>query len=131
MNMKNIIKTITALTLASFTALASCQPASAATETIPPTISNSLNKTFYPLTGIVTSVTPDDSDTRSEVITFTCSNGNMFSFIAPTTDCWEEADLVSCIMNNKGTETVYDDEVITSMYSGSTDQLEAQFDYVK
>lgn len=105
--------------------------ASADTETIPPTISNSLNKTFYPLTGIVTSVTPDDSDTRSEVITFTCSNGNMFSFTAPTTDCWEEADLVSCIMNNKGTETVYDDEVITSMYSGSTDQLEAQFDYVK
>lgn len=105
--------------------------ASAATETIPPTISNSLNKTFYPLTGIVTSVTPDDSDTRSEVITFTCSNGNMFSFTAPTTDCWEEADLVSCIMNNKGTETVYDDEVITSMYSGSTDQLEAQFDYAK
>lgn len=104
---------------------------SAATETIPPTISNSLNKTFYPLTGIVTSVTPDDSDTRSEVITFTCSNGNMFSFTAPTTDCWEEADLVSCIMNNKGTETVYDDEVITSMYSGSTDQLEAQFDYTK
>lgn len=104
---------------------------SAATETIPPTISNSLNKTFYPLTGIVTSVTPDDSDTRSEVITFTCSNGNMFSFTAPITDCWEEADLVSCIMNNKGTETVYDDEVITSMYSGSTDQLEAQFDYVK
>lgn len=105
--------------------------ASAATETIPPTISNSLNKTFYPLTGIVTSVTPDDSDTRSEVITFTCSNGNMFSFTAPTTDCWEEADLVSCIMNNKGTKTVYDDEVITSMYSGSTDQLEAQFDYTK
>lgn len=105
--------------------------ASAATETIPPTISNSLNKTFYPLTGIVTSVTPDDSDTRSEVITFTCSNGNMFSFTAPTTDCWEEADLVSCIMNNKGTETVYDDEVITSMYSGSTDQLETQFDYTK
>lgn len=105
--------------------------ASAATETIPPTISNSLNKTFYPLTGIVTSVTSDDSDTRSEVITFTCSNGNMFSFTAPTTDYWEEADLVSCIMNNKGTETVYDDEVITSMYSGSTDQLEAQFDYTK
>ena len=105
--------------------------ASAATETVSPTISNSLNKTFYPLTGIVTSVTPDDSDTRSEVITFTCSNGNMFSFTAPTTDCWEEADLVSCIMNNKGTETVYDDEVITSMYSGSTDQLEAQFDYAK
>lgn len=105
--------------------------ASAATETILPTISNSLNKTFYPLTGIVTSVTTDDSDTRSEVITFTCSNGNMFSFTAPTTDCWEEADLVSCIMNNKGTETVYDDEVITSMYFGSTDQLEAQFNYTK
>ena len=126
MNMKNTIKTITALTLASLTALTSCQPVAAA-----PTISNSLNKTFYPLTGIVTSVTPDDSDTRSEVITFTCSNGNMFSFTAPTTDCWEEADLVSCIMNNKGTETVYDDEVITAMYSGSTDQLETQFDYAK
>ena len=125
MNMKNTIKTITALTLASLT-FVSCQPVSAA-----PTIDNSLNKTFYPITGIVTSVAPDTSDTRSEVITFTCSNGNMFSFTAPTTDCWEEADLVSCIMDNKGTETVYDDEVVTAMYSGSTDQLEAQFDFVK
>lgn len=125
MNMKNIIKTIAALTLASFAALTSCQPVAAA-----PTIANSIDGNYYPLTGIVTSVTPDD-DTRSEVITFTCSNGNMFSFTAPTTDCWEEADLVSCIMNNKGTETVYDDEVVTAMYSGSTDQLEAQFYYTK
>ena len=101
---------------------------SAATETAP-TIDNSLNKTFYPITGIVTSVIPDESDTRTDIITFTCSNGNMFSFTAPTTDCWEEADLVSCIMNNNGTGTVYDDEVVTALYSGSTDQLEAQFDY--
>ncbi len=126
MNMKNTIKTIAALTLASLT-IVSCQPVAAA-----PTIDNSLNKTFYPLTGIVTSVITDtSSDTRTDIITFTCSNGNMFSFTAPTTDCWEEADLVSCIMNNKGTETIYDDEVITAMYSGSTDQLEAQFDYAK
>ena len=118
------------LILTAVATLGTATTVSAATETVSPTISNSLNKTFYPLTGIVTSVTPDDSDTRFEVITFTCSNGNMFSFTAPTTDCWEEADLVSCIMNNKGTETVYDDEVITAMYSGSTDQLEAQFDYI-
>ena len=116
------------LILTATVTLSTATTVSAATETVSPTIANSVNKTFYPLTGIVTSVTPDD-DTRSEVITFTCSNGNMFSFTAPTTDCWEEADLVSCIMNNKGTETVYDDEVITAMYSGSTDQLEAQFDY--
>lgn len=119
------------LILTATVTLSTATTVSAATETVPPTIANSVDGNYYPLTGIVTSVTPDDSDTCSEVITFTCSNGNMFSFTAPTTDCWEEADLVSCIMNNKGTETVYDDEVVTAMYSGSTDQLEAQFDYAK
>lgn len=119
------------LILTAVATLGTATTVSAATETVSPTIANSVDGSYYPLTGIVTSVTPDDSDTRSEVITFTCSNGNMFSFTAPTTDCWEEADLVSCIMNNKGTETVYDDEVVTTMYSGSTDQLEAQFDYTK
>lgn len=132
--MKKLINTIATLITATAVSLTtlSCQPALAATPTPePPTIANSVNGTYYPLTGIVTSVTPDQSDERTDVITFTCSNGNLFSFTAPTTDCWDVDDLVSCIMDNKGTGNVTDDEVLTAMYSGSVDQLEAQADYAK
>lgn len=65
-----------------------------------PTLDNSIDGKYYPLTGSVTEVVPNNLNTSEEVITFTCSNGNMFSFTAPNTDCWEVNDLVSCIMDN-------------------------------
>ena len=131
---KSILKTVATITLTALTTLAvSCQPAAAKEDfsdgsyVYQPTISNSINGKYYPLTGIVTSVTPN-ADSRTDIITFICSNGNMFSFSAPATDCWDKADIISCIMDNNGTgNTVYDDKVMSALYSGSTKQLNNQY----
>ena len=48
----------------------------------------------------------------------------MFQFTDSTNADWDVYDLVSCIMDNKGTATVYDDEVVTAMYAGYTDQFQ-------
>jgi hypothetical protein len=78
---------------------------------------------IYPLTGIVTHIEygaiPDH-----DLIFITCANGNEFSFYAPETDCWEEEDIASCIMNSKGTSIVYDDEVILAHYAGGIKHFE-------
>lgn len=88
-----------------------------------PTLKYSLNGNYYPLTGIITSIVPD-SDSRENVITFECGNGNMFQFTDSTNADWDVYDLVSCIMDNKGTAIVYDDEIVTAMYAGYTDQFQ-------
>lgn len=88
-----------------------------------PTLKYSMNGNYYPLTGIITSITPD-SDSRENVITLECGNGNMFQFTDSTNADWDVYDLVSCIMDNKGTAIVHDDEVITTMYAGYTSQFQ-------
>lgn len=88
-----------------------------------PTLKYSMNGNYYPLTGIITSITPD-SDSRENVITLECGNGNMFQFIDSINADWDVYDLVSCIMDNKGTPVVHDDEVITTMYAGYTSQFQ-------
>lgn len=124
--MKKLTNTVTTIvTVAAISLATSCSPVSIpATTVTPPTIANSLNGKYYPLTGIVTKV---KHKKRNDLITFTCSNGNMFSFTAPKTDCWDTADLVSCIMDNNGTGKVKDDKVVTAMYAGSTKQLNNQY----
>ena len=77
---------------------------------------------MYPLTGIVTDLKLDVKP-GEDLVTITCANGNMFSWYAPATDCWELYDLASCIMDSNGTARVYDDEVILAHYAGSLDQL--------
>ena len=78
---------------------------------------------LYPLTGIVTKI---DYDVEPEVdlITITCSNGNIFSWYADSSDCWMLNDLASCIMDSKGTAIVYDDEVLLAHYAGVLEHLE-------
>lgn len=132
---KSIIKAAVTITITTMTTLAiSCQPATAkkldfsdGSYSYQPTISNSINGKYYPLTGIVTCVVPN-ADARTDIITFVCSNGNMFSFSAPATDYWDKEDIVSCIMDNNRTgNTVYDDKVVSALYSGSTRQLNNQY----
>lgn len=88
-----------------------------------PTLKYSMDGKYYPLTGIITSIIPD-ADTRENIITFECGNGNVFQFTDSSNADWDVYDLVSCIMDNKGTATVYDDEVVTAMYAGYTDQFQ-------
>lgn len=114
---KAIITTIiTALTLTAVPVLA------APKEPVVPVITETVNENLYPLTGIVTDI---DTYEEYDVVTIVCGNGNMFQFSAPTTDCWDLYDLATCIMNNNGTDYVEDDQVLSALYAGSIEQLQA------
>lgn len=78
-------------------------------------------KDLYPLTGIVTEV--ESVDSKTDLITITCANGNMFSWYADAEDCWSINDLASCIMESNGTEIVYDDEIVDAHYAGGLKQF--------
>lgn len=78
---------------------------------------------LYPLTGIVTDIHSGE-DPEVDLITITCSNGNMFSWYADSSDCWEINDIASCLMDSKGTKYVTDDEVLLAHYAGGLKHLE-------
>lgn len=78
---------------------------------------------LYPLTGIVTEI-EYDVEPEVDLVTITCSNGNMFSWYADSSDCWEINDLASCIMDSKETAIVYDDEVLLAHYAGGLKHFE-------
>lgn len=77
---------------------------------------------LYPLTGIVTEI-KYDIEPEVDLVTITCSNGNMFSWYADAGD-YEINDLASCIMDSKGTKYVYDDEVLLAHYAGGLKHFE-------
>lgn len=77
---------------------------------------------LYPLTGIVTEV-EYDVEPEVDLITITCANGNIFSWYADAGD-YEVNDLVSCLMDSKGTKYVTDDEVLLAHYAGGLKHFE-------
>ena len=77
---------------------------------------------LYPLTGIVTEI-EYDVEPEVDLVTITCSNGNMFSWYADAGD-YEVSDLVSCLMDSKGTKYVTDDEVLLAHYAGGLKHFE-------
>lgn len=77
---------------------------------------------LYPLTGIVTEI-KYDIEPEVDLVTITCSNGNMFSWYADAGD-YEINDLVSCLMDSKGTKYVTDDEVLLAHYAGGLKHFE-------
>lgn len=64
----------------------------------------------YPTTGIVTTV-------GEGFMVFTDFNGNEWTINGDPED-WVCGDIVSAIMNSKGTDIIYDDEVVSTKYSG-------------
>lgn len=77
---------------------------------------------LYPLTGIVTEI-EYDVEPEVDLVTITCSNGNLFSWYADIGD-YEINDLASCIMDSKGTKYVDDDEVLLAHYAGGLKHFE-------
>lgn len=117
-------KLFTAIITAATLTLASCQPVSASENDYE--LDNIDN--MYPLTGIVTNLKLN-AKPGEDLVTITCANGNMFSWYAPTTDCWDLYDLASCIMDSNGTKYVNDDEVILAYYAGGLNQFEKLIKY--
>jgi hypothetical protein len=63
----------------------------------------------YPL---LTTVTEVDRD--KDLVTVEDNNGFIWQFGG--VDDWEEGDLCNCLMNSKGTERIFDDEIIMTRY---------------
>lgn len=77
-----------------------------------PTLSHAREtKSYYPMTALVTEV-----NISQDLITVTNANGLQYQFYG--IDDWIEGDVASLIMNDKGTEIVYDDEIVSARYSG-------------
>lgn len=64
---------------------------------------------IYPL---LTTVTEVDRD--KDLVTVEDNNGFIWQFEGA--DDWEEGDLCNCLMNSKGTEKIFDDEIIMTRY---------------
>ncbi len=78
--------------------------------------------TLYSDTGIVTSVTYNESSNTFEV-TFETLNGHEWVFYSEDGD-WFINDIISVLFDNNKTETIYDDIIIDTKYSGFTYQEE-------
>ena len=64
---------------------------------------------IYPLLTTVTEV-----DRNKDLVTVEDNNGFIWQFYGA--EDWEEGDLCNCIMDTKGTEKIFDDEIIQVKY---------------
>ena len=64
---------------------------------------------IYPLLTTVTEV-----DRNKDLVTVEDNNGFIWQF--EDADDWEEGDLCNCLMDSKGTEKIFDDEIIMTRY---------------
>lgn len=67
--------------------------------------------TRYAKQGIVTAI-----DTQQDVVTFTDTQGRTWSFYG--VEDWQEGDMLACIMDTQGTDTVCDDVILCATYQG-------------
>jgi len=79
-------------------------------------IGNDKANHFYSATAIV-----DSLDTNNDVVTCVDYNGNIWTFYG--VEDWQEGDIVSLLMNDMGTATIYDDEIVKTYYSGTVKGL--------
>lgn len=70
-----------------------------------------LPKNLYALSTIVQTV-----DVENDIVVIKDCSGNTWNFNG--VEDWEVNDLCSCLMNSKGTPAIYDDEIISTRYSG-------------
>ena len=66
---------------------------------------------YYPACGIVTRI-----DRQADLVTFTDFNGNDWTFDG--VEDWALGDIAAAIMDDNGTESVCDDEIVTVQYAG-------------
>ena len=67
---------------------------------------------LYPLTTKVVEL-----DRENDVVTCEDFNGNLWEFEG--CEDWQDGDICSLLMNNKGTEKIYDDEIVLAQYNGT------------
>ena len=68
-------------------------------------------ESLYPMTTVVT-----DINYTTDIVTLTDFNGFEWQFTG--TEDWSKGDICSCIMSDKGTPYIFDDEIIKVKYDG-------------
>lgn len=66
---------------------------------------------YYAKTCMVTEINPE-----TDIVTTEDYNGNTWEFYG--TEDWLPGDICSMVMDDKGTENIYDDEIVNVRYSG-------------
>lgn len=56
-------------------------------------------------------------DRENDVVVCEGFNGNLWEFYG--CEDWQIGDIASLLMNDNGTDTIYDDEIITAHYNGT------------
>ena len=69
---------------------------------------------YYALTTTVTAL-----ETETDTVVVEDANGNEWAFYG--IEDWRLGDICSMLMDTNGTETIYDDIIISQKYSGTTD----------
>lgn len=69
------------------------------------------NNHYYALTTIVQTV-----DVENDTVVIKDSKGNTWNFSG--VENWKVNDVCSCLMDNKGTSSIYDDSIISTSYGG-------------
>lgn len=64
---------------------------------------------YYARSGIVTTV-----DRETDTVVWIDSVGYVWSFRG--CEDWESGDLIACVMNDRGTDEVFDDEIVNARY---------------
>lgn len=68
-------------------------------------------ETLYPLAVRVSTI-----DREADVVKCIDGAGNVWEFFG--CEDWQEGDFAALLMNDKGTPSIYDDEIITARYAG-------------
>jgi len=66
---------------------------------------------YYALSTIVQTV-----DTENDTVVIKDSRGNTWNFTG--VESWHVNDVCSCLMDNQGTPSIYDDTIISTRYDG-------------
>ena len=69
-------------------------------------------ETLYPLTVRVSTI-----DREADTVECVDGAGNVWEFFG--CEDWQEGDFAALLMNDKGTSSIYDDEIITARYAGT------------
>lgn len=67
---------------------------------------------LYPMSGIVTAI-----DREADIVEVTTQNGHIWAFYGA--EDWMEGDVCALLMNDCGTPTILDDEIISVRYCGT------------
>ena len=69
-----------------------------------------INNNYYPMTTVVREI-----DIKNDVVTVENSNGHLFEFIG--VEDWQVGDICSLMLDNNGTESIFDDIILKAIYN--------------